>query len=132
MEKVAHELSEQLYGRDDQRTLALVEMGVDIISSSYNTAKSFDMGDISDGTRLEIEHYCDSCFEVAVFIDAFRDEDYTFSIVPVEQAIMISDSDVVFHSLKAAKHLNGKLGVIEAFTMNLADTLSSSRGPRRL
>jgi hypothetical protein len=32
--------------------------------------------------------------EVAVFIDAFRDEDYTFSIVPVEQAIMIPDSDV--------------------------------------
>lgn len=82
MEKVAHELNEQLYGRDDQRTLALVEMGVDIISSSYNTAKSFDMGDISDGTRLEIEHYCDSCFEVAVFIDAFRMRTTHFPLFP--------------------------------------------------
>jgi hypothetical protein len=52
--------------------ICLLEMGVDIISSSYNTAKSLDMGGISDGTRLEIVHYCDSCFEVAVFIDAFR------------------------------------------------------------
>jgi hypothetical protein len=32
---------------------------------------------------------------------------------------MIPASDVVFHSLKAAKHLNGKLGVIEAFNHEL-------------
>ena len=32
---------------------------------------------------------------------------------------MIPDSDVVLHSLKGAKHLNGKLGVIETFNDEL-------------
>jgi len=58
-------------------------------------------------------------FRGGCFYRCISDEDYTFSIVPVEQAIMIPASDVVFHSLKAAKHLNGKLGVIEAFNHEL-------------
>ena len=78
MVKVAHELSERLYGRDDQRTLDLIETGVDIIDMSYNTAKSLGMEDIPDGTELDIVQYRDSRFDVAVIRDTSRENYYEY------------------------------------------------------
>ena len=108
MVKVAHELCERLYGRDHQRTLDLIEMGVEIIDMSHNTAKSLGMEDIPDGTELEIVQYRDSRFDVAVIRDTSRENYYEFPNVPVEQVIMIPDSDVVLHSLKGSQTFEWK------------------------
>ena len=50
-----------------------------------------------------------------VSVKSIGDEISDSFVVPVDQVIMVEDSDVVLHSLKGAKHLNGKLGIITEF-----------------
>ena len=122
MEKACKQ-SEQVYGCGHEKTLKYFKLRGEIIESSYNTAETFGIEGIPDGTTVEIDGY-DSFgyFDVSILSEKSCDDHDDDSCesdqrltVPVENVIMVPDSDIVLHSLKGAKHLNGKLGVVVEF-----------------
>jgi hypothetical protein len=115
--------SEQVRERGHERTLELYERRDDIIELSYNTAKTHGCEDFPDGTIVKIDKYAhDGCFHVSVWSkmssdnhDSDSSESPACVTVPVEQVVMVPESDVVLHSLKGVKHLNGKVGSVVEF-----------------
>ena len=117
--------NKQVHGHENVGEFDFITMREVIVQSSYNTAETIGIEGILDGTIVEIDGY-DSYgyFDVSVLNekslgDDDDDDDSCESdqllTVPVEQVIMVPDSDVVLHSLTGAKHLNGKLGVVVEF-----------------
>ena len=112
---------EQVFGRDHPKPRALKRFRVELIGSSYNIAESHGMEDIPDGTTVRIEAFSNGCFQVSIDSEtSFEDKsEPSVLTVPVAQVIMVPESDVVLHSLKGAKHLNGKLGIATGFDCEL-------------
>lgn len=115
--------SELVYGTDDDTTRDVYLLRADIIESSYNTAKSHGMEDVPDGTSVAIKLYSRGRFGVSVTTSETPSEDdceaRLFRVLVEQVVIMDPDSDVVLHSLKGAKHLNGELGTIIDFNDEL-------------
>ena len=132
--KEARELAEQAF-RDSKRangsthplTLSCSSTYQEAIEASFISGKCKDVVDIPDGETVEILGYNDGMFEITVrssdkdnLLGGAPDDDMECKEysgdgcrVPVDQVIMDNDSDVVLHSLKGDKSLNGKVGVIQ-------------------
>lgn len=108
-----------LYGNSGPLYEVTMRYVAPILLGARVSAISHSIEGFEDGTVVEIDKYIPESggkFIVSIKSSKMRgSDDVKVFTVPVDNVIMEPESDVVLHSLKGAKHLNGKTGVAVEF-----------------
>lgn len=121
MAKEDYEWTVKVKGSDNEYTKKAFFRMKKIAQKSYNVAETRGASQVPDGTMVFIMgpalRGVEGGFMVMCKDECLTGDEDGIGVfdVSVDQAIMVPDSDVVLHSLKGAKELNGRLGVVDHF-----------------
>jgi tetratricopeptide (TPR) repeat protein len=126
--------NKQVYGHENAGGYEFLGLRDKIFRSSYNTAHTFGVDGILDGTIVEIDSYDNfGYFHASVLCENSCDDDYSCGYnqrlaVPVDEVIMLPDSDIALHSLNGSEW---KIGCRGRFQQRNRAIRRHSRGKRK-